>query len=161
MAEITLESAAKSQVTGRNWALLAGIVLVLVVLVAAAWGPRLSPADPLQESFIGRTIDDFVRPPYAPWAVKGYPLGSDEFGRDVLSRILWGIRPTMVLVSVVAALRLVLGTLLDVGEEGLDLAPDDPRAEPYLLYESLGELLHLIVWSLTETLPEPTADGPE
>lgn len=59
------------------------------------------------------------------------------------------------------SLRLVLGTLLDVGEQGMDLEPDDPRAEPYLLYESLGELLHLIVWSLSEVLPEPTADGPD
>lgn len=59
------------------------------------------------------------------------------------------------------ALRLVLGTLLDVGEEPMALAPDDPRAEPYLLYESLGQLLHYIVWSLSEALPEPTAEGPE
>ena len=59
------------------------------------------------------------------------------------------------------ALRLVLGTVLDVSEEGLDLEPDDARYELYLLYESLGEILHFIVWSLSEALPEPTADGPE
>lgn len=107
MAEITLDSIPK--VVGKNWALRAGFALVLLVLFLAAWGPRLAPADPLQESYIGITPGRFYRPPYAPGTVDGFPLGSDEFGRDVLSRILWGIRPTMVLVAVVAALRLVLG----------------------------------------------------
>lgn len=55
---------------------------------------------------------------------------------------------------------LVLGTMLDVGEEPLALDPDDPRAEPYFLYEVLGETLHFMVWSLSEALPEPTDDGP-
>jgi hypothetical protein len=59
------------------------------------------------------------------------------------------------------ALRLVLGTLLDVSDDGLDLDPDDPRFEPFLLYESLGELLYFIVSSLSEALPEPSAEGPE
>jgi hypothetical protein len=57
------------------------------------------------------------------------------------------------------ALRLVIGTLLDVTEDGLDLEPDDPRADPYLLYEQLGRLLALIVWSLSQSLPDP-APGP-
>ena len=107
MAETSVTTMPK--MTGRNWALLAGLTLVLLVAALALWGPRFSPADPLQESYIGESAGDFVRPPYAPGEVEGYPLGSDEFGRDVLSRILWGIRPTMILVAVVAALRLALG----------------------------------------------------
>jgi ABC-type dipeptide/oligopeptide/nickel transport system permease subunit len=107
MAEIARNAIPK--ITSRNWALQVGLLLTLLVLVLAVWGPRFSPADPLQESFIGEASGKFVRPPYAPNEVEGYPLGSDEFGRDVLSRILWGLRPTMILVAVVAALRLVLG----------------------------------------------------
>lgn len=57
------------------------------------------------------------------------------------------------------SLRLVIGTLLDVDEDGLDLEPDDPRADSYLLYEQLGRLLGLIVWSLSASLPEPIGDA--
>ena len=108
MAEMELKALPK--IVGRNWALQIGAVLVLLVLAMAIWGPRFAPVDPLKESYIGETAgNDFIRPPYAPNEIEGYPLGSDEFGRDVLSRIIWGIRPTMILVAVVAALRLVLG----------------------------------------------------
>lgn len=54
------------------------------------------------------------------------------------------------------ALRLVLGTVLDVGEEQLHLDPDDPRFEAYVLYDELGWLLGHIVAALTEALPEPS-----
>jgi len=56
------------------------------------------------------------------------------------------------------SLRLVLGTVLDVSEEPPDLGPDDPRFEPYVLYEELGWLLGHIVAALTDALPEPSAD---
>lgn len=56
------------------------------------------------------------------------------------------------------ALRLVLGTVLDVSEAPPELDPDDPRFEPYVLYEELGWLLGHIVAALTEALPEPTVD---
>lgn len=53
-------------------------------------------------------------------------------------------------------LRLVLGTRLDVSEEGVDLDPDDPDAPAYAIYEYLGMLLTLIVDALASELP----DGP-
>jgi hypothetical protein len=56
------------------------------------------------------------------------------------------------------ALRLVLGTVLDVGEEPLQLDPGDPGFEPYVLYEELGWLLGHIVVALSEALPDVPAD---
>jgi hypothetical protein len=53
------------------------------------------------------------------------------------------------------ALRLVLGTILDVSEEHPDLDPDDPRFEPYVLYDELSWLLGHIVSALAEALPDP------
>lgn len=58
------------------------------------------------------------------------------------------------------ALRLVVGTRLDVSEEVPELDPDDPELGFYVLYESLGELLYFIVAALTPGLPAPTGDGP-
>jgi len=44
-----------------------------------------------------------------PSQCRVFPLGSDPFGRDLLSRLLWGIAPTLLLVLPVALVRLVLG----------------------------------------------------
>jgi peptide/nickel transport system permease protein len=92
----------------RNWAILIGSVLALLVILVAFFGPAFSPNDPMQESFIAEHGDRFLRPPFPP-GVEGFPLGSDEFGRDILSRLLWAVRPTMTLVLVVAALRMFIG----------------------------------------------------
>ncbi len=92
-----------------NWILWAGLFLVLLIVLVAIIGPSIAPADPLQESYIAKLGERFIKPPFPPNAIEGYPLGSDEFGRDLLSRLLWAIRPTMTLVLVVAAVRLVVG----------------------------------------------------
>jgi peptide/nickel transport system permease protein len=92
-----------------NWVLWVGILLALAVGLMAVFGPGFAPADPMQESYIGQSGDRFIKPPFPPNTVDGYPLGSDEWGRDLLSRLLWAVRPTMLLVLVVAAVRLVVG----------------------------------------------------
>jgi hypothetical protein len=52
-------------------------------------------------------------------------------------------------------LRLVLGTRLDVGEEPVEIAADDPDVTVYAVYEYLGFLLSELVDALSEGLPEP------
>lgn len=94
---------------GPNWALWLGGLLVAGVAALALWGPSLAPADPLKENYIVFIGRDFVKPPFAPLLVPGFPLGADEFGRDIYSRLLWAVRPTLTLVLTVAALRLSLG----------------------------------------------------
>ena len=56
------------------------------------------------------------------------------------------------------SLRLVLGTRLDVDEELPVLAPDDPLASAYAVYEYLGWLLSQVVDALDRDLPEPPPD---
>ena len=92
-----------------NWALWVGGLLAALVVIIGLFGPALAPKDPLENVYIGQSGERFIRPPFPPGAVEGYPLGSDEFGRDVLSKVLWAVRPTMNLVLVVAGLRLLLG----------------------------------------------------
>jgi ABC-type dipeptide/oligopeptide/nickel transport system permease subunit/outer membrane protein assembly factor BamB len=94
-----------------NWALWVGLAFVLLVTLLATLGPAFAPVDPLKENFIGRTGNRFIKPPFAPNQVEGFPLGSDEWGRDLLSRLLWAVRPTLILVLVVAGLRLAIGIL--------------------------------------------------
>ena len=92
----------------RNWPLILGGWITAVVVVVAIAGPWLAPQDPLARTaavFIG---DRWVGPPYPPLTDK-FLLGSDQAGRDLFSRLLWAIQPTLLLVLAIALLRLVIG----------------------------------------------------
>jgi peptide/nickel transport system permease protein len=93
----------------RNLPLLLGSALLLLVLVLAVFGPLVAPHDPLETNSIARVNGEWVRLPYPPFAVPGFPLGSDSQGRDMLSRLLWGVRPTVILLSIASLIRLLIG----------------------------------------------------
>ncbi len=97
-----------------NWSLIIGGLLVLLVVALAIAGPTLAPRDPLEENPVIKIGDQWLRRPFEP-ATPGFLLGSDTLGRDLLSRLLWGVGPTMALVSVVAAARLGLGLIIGLG----------------------------------------------
>ena len=81
--------------------LIAGVVVLLFVLAAGA-APWLAPADPVAMAPIQR-----LRPPSAE-----APLGTDVFGRDVLSRILYGTRISLLVGAGSVLVSAVVGTLL-------------------------------------------------
>src|SRR5215831_4617238 len=90
---------------GRNQlALLAMIVLAGVVL-AACLAPYLPLADPDAVDTVQR-----LRPPFTP----GHLLGTDEFGRDLLSRLVWGARVSLLAGAATAAAAMLIGVLLGV-----------------------------------------------
>lgn len=99
---------------GPNFSLWFGGVVVALTVLLAVLGPGLAPVDPVKETFISEINGEFVKPPYAPFQSPDFPLGADEFGRDILSRLLWAIQPTLTLIMVVAAARLVVGLSLGV-----------------------------------------------
>jgi len=93
----------------RHWArnqlaLLALIVLAGVVL-AACLAPYLPLADPDAVDTVQR-----LRPPFTP----GHLLGTDEFGRDLLSRLVWGARVSLLAGAATAAAAMLIGVLLGV-----------------------------------------------
>lgn len=83
-----------------------GIVLALVVTVILA--PVLAPADPLRTNLGAR-----LRPPLG-WSgsMAGHPLGTDELGRDILSRLLYGGRVSLSLALAAVVLSAAVGVLL-------------------------------------------------
>jgi peptide/nickel transport system permease protein len=94
----------------RNWSLIIGAALVLLIGLLASAGPDIAPLDPLRDTYIKKNYaGEWIKPPFAPFTVPGFYLGSDVFGRDLLSQLLWALRPTLTLVLLVAALRLTLG----------------------------------------------------
>ena len=84
--------------------LVAGAVLVCIVL-AALLAPWLAPYDPSAGS---------IRLRLAPVGAPGHVLGTDEQGRDMLSRLLWGGRMTLVAGLTPVLVALALGTVLGV-----------------------------------------------
>ena len=93
----------------RRWArnqlaLLALIVLAGVVL-AAGLAPYLPLADPDTVDTVQR-----LKPPLTP----GHLLGTDEFGRDLLSRLVWGARVSLLAGAATAAAAMMIGVLLGV-----------------------------------------------
>lgn len=108
---------------GLNLPLVIGLLLVGLLLMIALLGEWIAPQDPLETHFILKDQSgEFVTPPFAPGQIEGFILGSDFDGRDVFSRLLIGVRPTLVLVMMVAAARLIAGMFFGVAEgwfEGL------------------------------------------
>jgi peptide/nickel transport system permease protein len=79
-----------------------GTVLCLVVVIGAVFAPWLAPFDPNDQNIIDR-----LQPPGG-----AYLFGTDSFGRDVLSRILWGARISLIVaVTSIAAAIVVGGTI--------------------------------------------------
>lgn len=91
-----------------NWPLRFGGTLVLAILCLAWWGPSLAPKDPMESTAILQVNGQWSTPPFPP-LTPGFPIGSDQFGRDLLSQLLWAIRPTLVMVIIIAVVRLGLG----------------------------------------------------
>ncbi|MFN7572809.1 MAG: ABC transporter permease [Betaproteobacteria bacterium] len=85
-------------------AVAAGIVVLLLVLMAI-FGPYLTPADPYASSMLKRL---------QPIGAEGYPLGSDELGRDLLSRLILGARLSLFMGITPVLFAFVLGTALGV-----------------------------------------------
>ncbi len=100
-----------------NIHLLIGLVVVGMLLFVALFGSRLAPRDPMESKFLWQASDGkFFTPPFDPFEFPEFPLGTDSVGRDTLSRLLWGVRPTLILAASIALGRLILGTFLGIME---------------------------------------------
>lgn len=82
-----------------RWAVVALALLVLVALIVVL-GPSFAPYDPLQTNLSMR-----LKPPGTP----GHPLGTDELGRDVFSRLLYGARPSIGVGFAAVAVAMLIG----------------------------------------------------
>jgi peptide/nickel transport system permease protein len=80
-------------------------LVILLIALAAIFAPWLGLADPYQGSMIRR-----LRPIGTP----GYPLGTDELGRDMLSRLIYGGRLTLFIGLFPVFLAFLIGTTLGV-----------------------------------------------
>jgi peptide/nickel transport system permease protein len=79
--------------------------IVLLIVLMAIFAPLLAPFDPTKESVVLRL---------KPWGYRGHTLGTDELGRDLLSRLIYGARSSLLMGLVPVAIATFLGGTLGV-----------------------------------------------
>ena len=90
----------------RRLALL-GITMIVLTIAAAVFAPWLTGYDPNEQMFDGLTLEGAPLPPDAK-----FWLGTDLLGRDLLTRILYGARTSLVIGVVANGAALLIGTLV-------------------------------------------------
>jgi peptide/nickel transport system permease protein len=80
------------------------LAVIIVFAAVAITAPWLAPYDPLSQSIMRINLD----PSWRNW------LGTDQFGRDVLSRMIWGSRNSLIFGLLAPGFAAVIGTALGV-----------------------------------------------
>lgn len=93
---------ADPEIAPRNWPLMAGVVLLVATVVSAAAVPVLTPFGPADVD-----LSSVRLPPSLT-----HPLGTDAIGRDVLTRVLYGGRVSLIVAGVGMIGSLALGTVM-------------------------------------------------
>jgi peptide/nickel transport system permease protein len=85
------------------------LAVILLVVAGAAAAPWLAPYDPNAQMFDGLTLEGAPLPPGAQ-----YPLGTDLLGRDLLSRLLFGARTSLVIGVVANGAAVAIGAMVGI-----------------------------------------------
>ena len=79
-----------------------GVVLLLILVSLAVFAPVISPYNPVEQHI----TDQFKGPSAKYW------LGTDEYGRDLFTRIVWGARISLTVGTVSVILGMIVGSIL-------------------------------------------------
>lgn len=79
-----------------------GLAIILLIVICAIFAPWLAPYDPTKIDY-----GAMIAPPSG-----AYLLGTDEIGRDILSRLIYGARVSLQIVSVAILLSLAIGGVI-------------------------------------------------
>ena len=89
----------------RNRVAMACAAILVLLVLAAVFAPWVAPADPFKASMLKRLL---------PVGSPGYWLGTDELGRDLLSRLIYGGRLSLTMGMVPVAAAFLIGTMIGV-----------------------------------------------
>lgn len=98
--------------SNKNYPLAIGLTLTLLFALVAIWGPGFAPHDPAELFKALKIGEQWHTGPFRPGELPMFPLGTDDASRDLLSRLLWAVRPTFIMALWVMAARIALGVLL-------------------------------------------------
>lgn len=85
-----------------------GGLIIAALVVIAVFAPWIAPRDPLEQDLMLGTLPPIGFAGSAP----GYYLGTDDLGRDILSRMIYGSRIALVVAVAAAAITTIVGTVL-------------------------------------------------
>ncbi|MEA3238838.1 MAG: ABC transporter permease [Candidatus Bipolaricaulota bacterium] len=88
----------------RNKTAFAGAVIALIVILVAILAPVIAPYDPLIQDVYHRLLSP----------QQGHLLGTDNFGRDILSRVIYGARVSLIVGISSVLIGMVIGTSLGI-----------------------------------------------
>ena len=94
---------------------LVGVTLLALIAIACLFGPSLAPYAPEKIDFLGR----FRPPGWQNW------LGADQFGRDILSRLMVGARSTVPMALIATFVGSAAGAIIGVGSAYLGGRTDE------------------------------------
>jgi len=86
----------------RDKAAIVGCIIIFALLILAILAPLITPYDPVKQSY-----DELLLPPSF-----SHPLGTDQYGRDLLTRVIFGCRYALLIGVGVVAIQLVVGVTL-------------------------------------------------
>ncbi|MCC5966698.1 MAG: ABC transporter permease [Natronohydrobacter sp.] len=89
----------------RDKTAMAAAGVLLLILLAAIFAPLVAPMDPLEGRLINRL---------KPIGTEGHLLGTDELGRDMLSRLIWGGRLSLLMGVTPVVLAFFLGSAIGI-----------------------------------------------
>lgn len=91
-----------SGLLARNPLALLGIIIITMLVLVALFAPLIAPESP-----VGQDLSNRLQPPSAVhW------MGTDELGRDIFSRVVYGSRITLLIVALVAIISAPLGLII-------------------------------------------------
>lgn len=87
-----------------------GLIVALIIVASVIFLPFLLDYSPTANSL----VSTFQKPDWLSKGLAGHILGTDELGRDVFTRLLYGGRYSLFIAAVVVLLQVVLGTALGI-----------------------------------------------
>ena len=81
-----------------------GFALLVAIIFVAIFAPLIAPHDPLEQNLVAR-----LEPPSAE-----FWLGTDSYGRDVLSRLMYGTRISLVVGFVAVVIAMIIGSAIGI-----------------------------------------------
>jgi peptide/nickel transport system permease protein len=120
----------------RNRIAVIGLVVIVCLGLLALLAPLIAPFDPIEHHIIDR-----LKPPGSP-----YLLGTDELGRDLFSRLLYGARISLVIGFVAQGVSMMIGIFFGLLSGWYGGWIDDLIMRMTDIFFAIPGLMFLIVW---------------
>lgn len=90
-----------------SWPVKIGLAVVLIWILTAIFAPMLTDYDPTKADI----KNSFLPPAFCEGGVMEHPLGTDEVGRDIYARLVYGSRISLIVALLAGMVSMIIGTV--------------------------------------------------